>query len=62
MPISLIWAMHAALSDLKMTEKILDMKLLNILQDFGSGYSLHSAQDEMPLSRQQDRTLHQVAF
>ena len=45
-----------------MSAKIFDMKLLNILQSFGSENSLQSAHDAYWLSRQHDRTLHQVAF
>jgi hypothetical protein len=54
--------MHAALSEPNMNAKILDIKLLNILQSFGSGNSLHSAHEEYLLFMQQARTLHQAAL
>jgi hypothetical protein len=38
--------MHAALLDLNMNAKAFDIKLLNILQAFGSENSLHSAHEE----------------
>ncbi len=61
-PIFRICWIHASLFDRKMNAKIFDMKLLNILQSFGSENCLQSAHDSYWLSLQHVRILHQVAF
>jgi hypothetical protein len=61
-PTSLIWSMQAARSDLNMSPKIFEIKLLNFLQWLGLLNSLHSEHEEYPYSKQHDLILHQDAF
>jgi hypothetical protein len=61
-PDSLIFAMHAARSDLKMRANNFEKKLLNFLHSMGLENSLQSAQLAYSCPMQQERILHQDAF